>query len=436
MPADYEPPILYARDSQDAYRYIDDVQNGDACGCFCPACGQPMRARNAGQKRRHSFAHQPGMTCTWAVEAVIAALAKQAIEESGRMAMPALYYENAVTGGIDRLSESRLMKVSEVELVTLAGRLAPCLVVTVQGGGKTARFGLCITLRRKLTIEQEEQLLGDTRGIVLVDLGVDLARQRKELGRHYDRDELILGYQDKDRLSEILLEQSSDLMDWIRNARRDEYEMKSAAEKAELDRKEAKARAEAEREYEEARKREEEAREREARERTDREAHEGIVREPDNFVTEYDEYDVRRWGDKSIPSGHLRPGERLVYNGGLLALILKTGDTEGVRVLMEMSLDALDEISWNYGELSRDFEEFTLVLNSEYLQLTKVVEITATGGEYAQMSFTSDARAYCCALQGLLYQGARLIVSAKPGGSWQIMRVDVNAGTVRMSARG
>lgn len=428
MPADYELPILYARDSRDTYRYIDDVRNGDACGCFCPACGQPMRARNAGMKLRHSFAHQPGMTCTWAVEAVIAALAKQAIEESGCMALPALHYQNAVTGEVDRLSGSKLMKVSRVDSIMLSGRQAPCLVVTVRGGSKTARFGICVTLRRKLTDEQEEQLLGDTRGIVLVDLGADLARQRKELGKHYDRDELVLGYQDKDRLSEILLEQSSDLMSWVRNARRDECEMRSAAEKAELDRKEAEERAGAEREYEEARKREEEARKQEARERAEREAREGIVREPDNYVTEYDEYDVRQWGDRRLPPGEtLAPNERYVANGALEALLIEDGNGSRVIIRCSMGLNAINEVSWKLEELSNGFLGLTLALDAADLQKLGLVTLGKGADGKTELTIREDARAYCCALQGLVSRGVRVVVFTSDKRMRQISRVDVSS---------
>ncbi|MDO4538549.1 MAG: hypothetical protein Q4B54_10345 [Coriobacteriales bacterium] len=405
MSSDYEPPILYARDEKGRYRFIDDVANGDACGCFCPACDQPMRARNAGMKLRHSFAHQPGMTCTWAVEAVITMLAKQAIEESGRMALPALYYENAVSGKMERLSQSQIMRIAQVETIDVAGRQAPCLVVVVQGGGKTARFGLCVTLRRRLTFEQEQSLLADTRGIVLVDLGIDLARQRAEQGKHYDRDELVKSYQDKDFLAGILLDKSSELMSWECNASRDEREAKSAAEL------------------------EEQEDHHEADKSADQEARGGIVRKPDRFVTEYDEYDVRRWGTRRLldPRAKLAPNERYVVNGALEALIVEEDKGSSLTLRCEMDLDAINEVSWTAEELSQGFDRFVLALDAGYL--TKSGQITLAEGKNGEgvLSMRAYAHDYCCALQGLVSRGIRVVMFGLGRRGRTVRRVDVNA---------
>jgi hypothetical protein len=428
VPADYELPILYARDARGVYRYIEDVPNGDACGCFCPACGQPMRARNAGRKLRHSFAHQPGMTCTWAVEAVIIALAGQTIKESGCVALPALHYQNALTDKTELLSASRLMKVTQVESTTLTGRQAPCLVVTVQGGGQTARFGLCVTLRRKLTSEQAERLLEDTRGIVLVDLGADLAKQRKVLGRHYDRDEIILGYQNEEHLAEILHETSSDLMSWVRNVRREEREERSAAERDELDRRKAEQLALAKREYRERLRREREEQERKAQERAEREAREGIVREPDSYVTEYDDYDVRRWGDRSLPQGkRLRANERYVVNGALEALLVEEQDGTKVIVRCKMNLDAINEVSWKLGELSAGFSRLVLMIDAKNLKVYGQAKLTVgTSGEF-ELVIYAHAREFCCAIQGLVFRGIAVALGTLDKHTRRVVRVDVDA---------
>ena len=110
-----ELPILHARDECGTYRFIEDVPNGDAYGCFCPACGQPMCGRNAGVKRRHSFTHQPGATCMWGVEAVVTALSKKAIEDTGMIVLPSLSYRNAVSNEVLLETEEMQMKVVKVE---------------------------------------------------------------------------------------------------------------------------------------------------------------------------------------------------------------------------------------------------------------------------------------------------------------------------------
>ncbi len=432
MSTDYEPPILYAKDARGRYRFIDDVANGDACGCSCPACGQPMRARNAGKKLRHSFAHQPGMTCTWAVEAVITMLAKQAIEESGCMALPALYYEDAVRGKAKRLSQSQIMRVVQVETADVPGRQAPCLVITVQGGAQTARFGLCVTLRRRLSAEQEASLLEGTRGIVLVDLGIDLARQRAEQGKHYDRDEIIKDYQNKDVLAGILQERASNLMSWEQNATRDEREAQSVAKKEELERRAEERRAQEQRKYEEEKRRVEEARRREAEKRAAKEAREGIVKVPDRYVTEYEEYDVRRWGDRRFidPNARLAPYERYVANGALEALIVEKGDASGLTIRCEMRLAAIDEVSWNLDDLRAGFDSCSLALHDGILNERGASALAVDADGKTRLVLKMDARAYCCALQGLVFRGARVMVFASDGRGRIVDRVDVSSGTV------
>lgn len=60
---------------------IDEVPNGNDCGCQCPACGKDLCARNNGTKRIHHFAHQSGADCPGAVESSIHLLAKKVIKE-------------------------------------------------------------------------------------------------------------------------------------------------------------------------------------------------------------------------------------------------------------------------------------------------------------------------------------------------------------------
>ena len=52
--------LIYAVDSNGFLVNVDDVRTGNECGCFCPACKEPLMAKNQGQKRIHHFAHQIG----------------------------------------------------------------------------------------------------------------------------------------------------------------------------------------------------------------------------------------------------------------------------------------------------------------------------------------------------------------------------------------
>ncbi len=427
-----ELPILYARDECGTYRFIEDVPNGDACGCFCPACGQPMRARNAGVKRRHSFAHQPGATCTWGVEAVVTALSKKAIEDVGMIVLPSLSYRNAVSNEMQLETEEMQMEVVKVEEIMVVGRQAPGLIVTVTRGSSTARFALCVTLRRKPSPEQVDELSKNVRGVILVDLGLDLKQKRKELGKHYDRDEVIKEYQDEDFLASILTETGSTLASWEMNRRRDQREADSVIEKERIEREEDEKR----RAVEEARKKRDEVERRRRAEREAKEEREGIVREPDNYVTEADEYDVRNWPSETPLGARLAPNERLARNGGLLALVTTGDNRDSLGIYAEMTADAICEVAWKLDDLSRNYDKFMLVLSATEPQNRLDIVVNEGMGVHAEMLVHRNSRYFCCALQALVVRGTDMIVNTANKQSWNIDSVDVKRARITLRKRG
>lgn len=427
-----EMPILFARDGDGVLRHVDAVPNGDACGCVCPACGQPMRARNAGQVRRHSFAHRPGATCAWAVEAVISSLAWEAVEAVREVALPALSYHNAVTGEEEPLSPARVMRVERAEVASASGRQAPHIVVTVRGGKDTARFAVCVTLRKKPGPEQVAEMSEGTRGVVLVDLGLDLARRKRQLGKHFDRDELVEGYQSRGYLLRVLTDPASGLASWAANARRDALEAESEAELARREGEREERRLEEERAREQARREKAAAAERERAEQEKLEEREGVVREPDRYVTRVDEYDVRRWRERPVPTGSLPSGESLRRNGAINALIKNEGGRSVLWLQTDMSLDAVNEVSWKYGELTRGFDEAYLLFGIGKLEVNGLVELTSGGEGAGSARFTAAAWEYCCALQGLVRQGAGVRLNDRARASWDVESVDVAGGIVRL----
>ena len=60
---------------------IDEVENGNACNCFCPACHEPLIAKNNGEIREHHFAHKSGTECEHAYESMLHLYAKEAIQQ-------------------------------------------------------------------------------------------------------------------------------------------------------------------------------------------------------------------------------------------------------------------------------------------------------------------------------------------------------------------
>lgn len=74
--------LTYAINGKGDLVHVDEVPNGNNCGCKCPACNEPLMARNKGTKRKHHFAHQSGTECEFAYETMLHRLAKEKIREA------------------------------------------------------------------------------------------------------------------------------------------------------------------------------------------------------------------------------------------------------------------------------------------------------------------------------------------------------------------
>ena len=56
--------------------YIEDAIKGIKCDCVCPACKQPLIAKNAGKKNTHHFAHQSVVECEHGYQSALHYMAK------------------------------------------------------------------------------------------------------------------------------------------------------------------------------------------------------------------------------------------------------------------------------------------------------------------------------------------------------------------------
>ncbi len=80
--------LTYALDESEALVHVDDVAKGNNCKCHCPHCGAHLCAKNAGQRREHHFAHAHGHECEGAYESQLHLLAKEVLQETGRIMLP------------------------------------------------------------------------------------------------------------------------------------------------------------------------------------------------------------------------------------------------------------------------------------------------------------------------------------------------------------
>ena len=60
--SDLDTMIVFAKNSKGDLVFVDDVQNGYSCNCFCMNCGGRLNAKNNGVIKAHHFAHS-GQGC-------------------------------------------------------------------------------------------------------------------------------------------------------------------------------------------------------------------------------------------------------------------------------------------------------------------------------------------------------------------------------------
>lgn len=82
--------LTYALNKEGDLVHIDDVPNGNDCGCICPHCKSKLCAKNNGdgEKMIHHFAHQSGADCVGAVESVLHIMAKNILHETKCIYLP------------------------------------------------------------------------------------------------------------------------------------------------------------------------------------------------------------------------------------------------------------------------------------------------------------------------------------------------------------
>lgn len=75
-----EPPLTHALDKNGNLKYVRDVPIGDACGCICPKCKEPLIAKHCyNEGKLPHFAHVSGKVCIGAQMSALHLRAQQII---------------------------------------------------------------------------------------------------------------------------------------------------------------------------------------------------------------------------------------------------------------------------------------------------------------------------------------------------------------------
>lgn len=122
-------PLLYALKNGESV-FVDDVENGKACACVCPACNKPLIAKQGKKGRTHHFAHAPGTDCEYGYETSLHLAAKSVLATAKEMVIPPVYIHFPFSCKPSvLLQEAQTLPISKVELETHFDGIIPDVVV-------------------------------------------------------------------------------------------------------------------------------------------------------------------------------------------------------------------------------------------------------------------------------------------------------------------
>lgn len=113
---------------------IEDVERGLACGCTCPACGEPLVAKKGSGKKIPHFAHHSDKNCEYAYETSLHLAAKSILENAKKLVIPPLYLQFPYSTKKSLLiHDAKEICIDSVELEKRIGEIVPDVVVYAAG---------------------------------------------------------------------------------------------------------------------------------------------------------------------------------------------------------------------------------------------------------------------------------------------------------------
>lgn len=150
--------LTYAVGAKGHLVHVDDVPNGEACGCTCPECRSKLIAKNKGQHNQHHFAHVGGSDCVGAVESALHLMAKEILSEGKKIILPRYPLQ---VGGV------RLFKSIEVESYNKELSLRPDCV------GDTAGQKLWVEFKRSHEVDTDKAAKIKSAKIECVEIDIN-----------------------------------------------------------------------------------------------------------------------------------------------------------------------------------------------------------------------------------------------------------------------
>ncbi len=189
-------PILFALNEEGEIKHIDEVDRGEKCSCI--ACGERLIAKKGDRRLKiYHFAHASGVECEYGYESSLHLAAKNILEKSKKMYIPAVYISFPHSN--KKPIQLSLPKEIDIDSVALEERISDFVPDIVIKSGK--RF-LIVEIFVTHAIDKDKLAKIENENISTIE--IDLS----DLDRNISLDEL----------SHILLEDVQKKY-WIYNAK-------------------------------------------------------------------------------------------------------------------------------------------------------------------------------------------------------------------------
>lgn len=127
--------LTYALTADERIVHISEIGRGNACGCYCPGCGEALVARK-GEEKGHHFAHAGGGECKHGFQNSLYYAFKRGVSELPGMALPAYMKNRSLTeegSGLHVLVPETRIKIQSAEFTRKAGNIITGLLVYCSG---------------------------------------------------------------------------------------------------------------------------------------------------------------------------------------------------------------------------------------------------------------------------------------------------------------
>ena len=132
---DLDSMIVFANNSKGELVFIDDVENGYKCDCFCLNCHGKLNAKNNGNQKAHHFAHANGSDCKKGHENTLPFFVQRILNETKWMLLPR---GNIKLNG-EYINDYQPVSIIKTELKKVEG-FPPVLLITTSKEKHIALF--------------------------------------------------------------------------------------------------------------------------------------------------------------------------------------------------------------------------------------------------------------------------------------------------------